>query len=158
MRYDIGILWDDVDCCFVQFLKTLNLKSVVVLSSNCIDDAVSKFFEDNGIRLIFIENSVNDSLRGLFPIAEEMVTESLKLIADKQNYPMMVMCRTGKSLTGVVLACLRKLQHWSLISIFEEYRRFAGGSRLQQQHEQFIELFDTDLIPITDTAPDFLRA
>lgn len=129
----------------------------MVLSSNCIDESVSKFFEDNNIRLISIENSVNDSLRGLFPIAEEMVTESLKIIADKQNYPMLVMCRTGRSLTGVVLACLRKLQHWSLISIFEEYRRYAGGSRLQQQHEQFIELFDTDLIPITDCAPDFLK-
>ncbi len=143
--------------CSQQFLKTLNLRSVIVLSSNCIDDSSLKFFEENNIRAIYIENSVNDSLRGLFPIAEEMVTESLKVLSEKQNYPLLVICKTGKSLTGVVMACLRKLQHWSLISIFEEYRRFAGGSRLQQQHEQFIELFDTDLIPLGESAPDFLK-
>ena len=135
----------------------MNLRSVIVLSSNCIDDSSLKFFEENSIRAIYIENSVNDSLRGLFPIAEEMVTESLKVLSEKQNYPLLVICKTGKSLTGVVMACLRKLQHWSLISIFEEYRRFAGGSRLQQQHEQFIELFDTDLIPLGESAPDFLK-
>jgi tyrosine-protein phosphatase OCA1 len=112
--------------------------------------------EENNIRVNYIENSVNDSLRGLFPIAEEMVTESLKLLSDKQNYPLMVICKTGKNLVGVVMACLRKMQHWALISIFEEYRRFAGGSRLQQQHEQFIELFDTDLVPVNESAPEFL--
>lgn len=128
-----------------------------MLSSSCIDESLLKFLEDNNIRINYVENSVNDSLRGLFPIAEEMVTESLKMLSEKNNYPLMVICKTGKSLTGVVMACLRKLQHWSLISIFEEYRRFAGGSRLQQQHEQFIELFDTDLVPLGESAPDFLR-
>jgi hypothetical protein len=29
---------------------------------------------------------------------------------------------------------------------------------MQQQHEQFIELFDTDLVEINESAPDFLRA
>ena len=52
-------------------------------------------------------------------------------------------------LLGVVIACLRKLQKWSLISILEEYRRYSG-SKLQQEFEQFIELFDTDLVPIPE--------
>jgi len=30
------------------------------------------------------------------------------------------------SLSGSVVACLRKLQQWNLTSIFEEYRRYAG--------------------------------
>lgn len=139
-----------------QFIKSLNLRSIIALSASCVDDSMLKFLEENNIRVNYIENSVNDSLRGLFPIAEEMVTESLKLISDKQNYPLMVICKTGKSLVGVVMACLRKMQYWALISIFEEYRRFAGGSRLQQQHEQFIELFDTDLVPVNESAPEFL--
>jgi tyrosine-protein phosphatase OCA1 len=140
----------------LQFIKSLNLRSVIVLSASCIDDSMLKFLEENNIRVNYIENSVNDSLRGLFPIAEEMVTESLKLLSDNSNYPLMVICKTGKILVGVVMACLRKMQHWALISIFEEYRRFAGGSRLQQQHEQFIELFDTDLVPVNESAPEFL--
>lgn len=129
---------------------------MIILSSNFVDDSVSKFFEENGIQAVYVENSVSDALQGVLPFAEEMVTESLNVIADKNNYPILVACRTGRNLTGVVVACLRKLQRWSLISIYEEYRRYAGGSRLQQQHEQFIELFDTDLIVTGPNAPTFL--
>lgn len=141
---------------FFQFIKTLKLKTVVVLTSNYVDDSVSKFFEENNIQVVYVENSVTDALHGVLPFAEEMVTESLNVIADKANYPVLVSCKSGKNLTGVVIACLRKLQRWSLISIYEEYRRYAGGSRLQQQHEQFVELFDTDLIHLGSNAPPFL--
>lgn len=51
---------------------------------------------------------------------------------------------------GAVVGCYRKLRHWSLVSIFEEHRRFGGaggsGSWVQQRHEQFVELFDVDLL------------
>jgi len=140
----------------LQFIKTLKLKTVVILSSNYVDDSLSKFFEENNIQVVYVENSVTDALQGVLPFAEEMVTESLNIIADKSNYPVLVACKSGKNLTGVVIACLRKLQKWSLISIYEEYRRYAGGSRLQQQHEQFVELFDTDLIHLGLGAPAFL--
>jgi tyrosine-protein phosphatase SIW14 len=121
-----------------------------------LDDTVSKFFEDNNIQVVYVENAVHDTVRGLLSLAEEMVTESLTVISKQNNFPLLVVCKTGKNLTGVVIACLRKLQRWSLISIYEEYRRYAGGSKLQQQHEQFIELFDTDLVPIGPDAPPFL--
>ena len=54
--------------------------------------------------------------------------------------PLLAIDRTGRNLNGVVVACLRKVQQWALTSIFEEYRRFAGLSRMQQQHEQFVEV------------------
>lgn len=143
--------------CCAQFIKTLKLKTVIVLSSNYVDDTLSNFFEEQQIRVVYVENSVSDSLRGVLPFAEELVTETLTILSDKNTYPLLVTCKTGKYLTGVVVACLRKLQRWALISIYEEYRRYAGGSRFQQQHEQFIELFDTDLIPISPSnAPQFL--
>jgi tyrosine-protein phosphatase OCA1 len=66
----------------------------------------------------------------------------------------------GRHRTGTVVGCWRKLQRWALSSILEEYRRYAGmkvrvlneqvgvnsGEMLTQQ---FIELFDTDLVSIT---------
>jgi protein tyrosine/serine phosphatase len=140
-----------------EFLKTLKLKTVIVLSPEYLDEKAAKFFEDNNIQIIIIEDKMNDSLRGLYPLAEEMVTEALQIISSKHNLPLLVICKTGKNLTGVVVACLRKLQQWSFASIFEEYRRYAGLSRLQQQHEQFVEIFDNDLIKITiEDAPSFL--
>jgi tyrosine-protein phosphatase OCA1 len=58
-------------------------------------------------------------------------------------------------LSGTVVACLRKLQRWNLTSIFEEYRRFTKH-KVRVQNEQFIELFDTDLVRIPAIAPRFL--
>jgi tyrosine-protein phosphatase OCA1 len=59
--------------------------------------------------------------------------------------------------TGTVIACLRKLQRWNLTSIFEEYRRFTKHTA-RVQNEQFIELFDTDLVLVNkENAPGFLR-
>lgn len=54
------------------------------------------------------------------------------------------------------MGCLRKIQQWHLSSIFEEYRRFAG-SKVRLQNEQFIELFDTDLVTIPANPPSWLR-
>ena len=42
---------------------------------------------------------------------------------------------------GCLVGCLRKLQHWSLMSIFDEYQRFAGKT-VRIADQQFIELFD----------------
>ena len=102
------------------------------------------------------------------PISEEVVLEALEIILNPHNYPLIVMCnlgrhRTGRQYcttgalrcdssqftlgTGTVVGCLRKLQRWNLTSIFEEYRRYAG-SKVRIMNEQFIELFDTDLVRI----------
>lgn len=70
----------------------------------------------------------------------------------------------GRHRTGTVVGCWRKLQRWALSSILEEYRRYAGMkvrvlneqvcyigfSRDTTNQAQFIELFDTDLVSITD--------
>ena len=67
---------------------------------------------------------------------------------------------TNLDVSGVIVGCLRKLQRWSFLSIFEEYRRFAGQQYVQQhqQHEQFVELFDTDLVLLDDNSvPSFMK-
>ena len=130
---------------------------MIILSCPNIDDSTAQFFEENNIKVEFVENTVRDS--GI-PLSEDMAYASLKLISDRSNLPLLVVCKSGKNLTGVVTACLRKMQRWSLISIYEEFRRYAAGwlsLRSQQQLEQFIELFDIDLVPFdSSTAPAFL--
>lgn len=56
---------------------------------------------------------------------------------------------------GTVVGCLRKLQRWNLASIFDEYRRHAG-QKVRIHNEQFIELFDTDLVSKPSDAPRWL--
>ena len=60
------------------------------------------------------------------PISEEVVLQSLELMLEPRNYPLMVMCNLGRHRTGTVVGCVRKLLRWNLTSIFEEYRRYAG--------------------------------
>ena len=68
---------------------------------------------------------------------------------------MIVMCSQGRHRTGTVVGCLRKLQRWNLTSIFEEYRRFAGP-RVRVLSEQFIELFDIELVRVPQVKIEWL--
>ena len=60
--------------------------------------------------------------------------------SDVRNHPILIHCNKGKHRTGCLVGCLRKVQKWSLIGIFEEYRRFAG-TKVRVLDQQFIELF-----------------
>ena len=64
----------------------------------------------------------------------------LRAVLDPRNHPLLIHCNQGKHRTGCLVGCLRKVQRWSLVAIFEEYRRFAGSkARVVDQH--FIERF-----------------
>jgi protein tyrosine/serine phosphatase len=90
--------------------------------------------EDFDITPVVIKNANAD----VGEVAEESVLQALEVLLDASNYPVLVTCKYGRTLNGAVIGCLRKLQRWSFISIFDEYRRFARTQQ-EQQHEQFIE-------------------
>lgn len=101
-----------------------------------------------------------DHLPPLPPPTEPLIIQALTLLLQVSTFPALVCCNMGRHRTGTVVGCWRKLQRWALSSILEEYRRYAGmkvrvlneqvgvnsGEMLTQQ---FIELFDTDLVSIT---------
>lgn len=62
------------------------------------------------------------------------------MLLDVRNHPLLIHCNKGKHRTGCLVGCLRKVQRWSLTSIFDEYRRFAGN-KVRILDQQFIELF-----------------
>jgi tyrosine-protein phosphatase SIW14 len=101
------------------------------------DDRFMKFVADNGVDVVHVADDH-------FPVAEDKVTRVLKIITDLSRYPVLLTSRDGKSFVCLVVGCLRKLQKWSLVSIYDEYRRFSAGSVQQQHEEQFLELFDID--------------
>ena len=110
--------------------------------------AFSAFLEDLSIRAIHVEGGSR--------VTEDMVITTLHALIDPSNHPVLLTCASGRYLTGAVVGCLRKMQRWALVCIFEEYRRFAG-QRLHQQHEQFVEIFDTDLVAVGQKSADFVR-
>ena len=122
-----------------SFLKHLELKAVLFLSPEDYPPKNLRFLKENGINLITVQMEGNKEPFKTIP--REQMIEALKHLVDVRNHPVFVHCNTGTHLTGTVIGCLRKLQMWSLSSIFEEYQRFAGA-KARQIDEQYIELFE----------------
>ncbi|GET89144.1 hypothetical protein, conserved [Leishmania tarentolae] len=91
--------------------------------------------------------SYEGKLHGLMTLSEAVVVSILHILLDPQYYPLLITCSKGRYRSGIVCGCLRKLQGWNLVSILEEYRRFAGN-KSRADNEEFIELFDEELVSL----------
>ncbi|KAG5476921.1 hypothetical protein LSCM1_05254 [Leishmania martiniquensis] len=113
------------------------------------------FFPDSGPRCSSstgggfeaVVPSYEGKLHGLMTLSEAVVVSILHILLDPQYYPLLITCSKGRYRSGIVCGCLRKLQRWNLVSILEEYRRFAGN-KSRADNEEFIELFDEDLVSL----------
>ena len=85
---------------------------------------------------------------------DELVKEALEIVLDARRHPVLVVCSSGAHQTGAVVGCLRRLQQWNLVAILAEYRRFAGDKR-RFRNEQFVELFDVDLLTLPEALPSW---
>ncbi|WFD00401.1 protein-tyrosine-phosphatase [Malassezia yamatoensis] len=133
------------------FLEKLGLKSVIWLAPEepevglyVVMLTISQHFcMDQNIQVHHL--GVLYSTNAWDPITEEIVLQALHLLVQFKTYPCLVMCNLGRHRTGTVIGCFRKLQKWNLSAILEEYRRFAGP-KVRVMNEQFIELFDEELV------------
>ena len=121
------------------FLKKLRLRSVLTLILEEYPIANSKFLSENSIQLL--QFGVPGNKEPFVDIPEDVIALALSAILDVRNHPILIHCNKGKHRTGCLAGCLRKLQHWTLTSIFDEYRRFSFP-KSRSMDQQFIELFD----------------
>eukprot|EP00002_Diphylleia_rotans_P039761 TRINITY_DN9300_c0_g1_i1.p1 TRINITY_DN9300_c0_g1~~TRINITY_DN9300_c0_g1_i1.p1 ORF type:complete len:225 (-),score=46.56 TRINITY_DN9300_c0_g1_i1:297-971(-) len=128
-----------------SYLRSLRVKTLIRLSAEIPTKAFLSFVEDCGIHVINLGQIADSGFESWKPLREELVKECLEILLDKKYYPILVTCSSGIHLTGSVIGCLRRLQGWSLNSILDEYRRYAGN-KSRTSNELFIELFDTDLV------------
>lgn len=135
-----------------SFLKHLGLKSILFLCPEDYSESNDNFLRQNEISLLRV--SMEGNKEPFKTIPRETMLEALTYLADKRNHPIYVHCNKGKHRTGCVIGCFRKLQLWTLTSIFEEYRRFTGA-KARQLDEQYIELFVPD-IALEANTPDCL--
>jgi len=136
------------------FMEKLGLKKIIYLAP---DDPAARFMhfvEDQGID--FVHLGQHGRKTPWKPVSEEVVITALDIIMDPDNYPLHIMDHLGRHRSGTVVGCLRKVQRWNLASIFAEYRRYAG-SKVRLMNEQFIELFDIDLVRIPNKALKWLN-
>mmetsp|Transcript_12635 Transcript_12635/g.38670 ORF Transcript_12635/g.38670 Transcript_12635/m.38670 type:complete len:196 (+) Transcript_12635:67-654(+) len=135
------------------FLEKLQLKTVIYLATEDPSQQFSNFVDDHGIELVPL--GVEGNISSWKPMSEEVVLTALNHILITTNYPLLIMDHHGRHQTGTIVGCLRKLQRWNLTAVFEEYRSFAGN-KVRLLSEQFIELFDTDLVRLPPSPPRWL--
>lgn len=133
-----------------EFLKRLKLRTLVKLTSDTPFKAVVSFCDENGIQLVHLGAK---KWKADVAITEELVKEALEITLDRTRHPVMLMCSSGLHQTATVVACLRRLQHWNMTSILVEMSLGLTNSKFS--NEQFIELFDTDLVTLPKQLPDW---
>lgn len=134
----------------LPFMERLGLRTIVYLAPDTPSLSFLNFMEEQEIRFVHLgrhagSNSTPGGSGAWQLISEAIVLDALQLVLDDSNYPVHIMCHLGRHRTGTVVGCLRKVQRWNLASIFSEYRRHAGN-KARHLNDQFIELFDTDLV------------
>ena len=124
------------------FVSRLGLRSVLYLCPEDYPESHLAFYAQHGIQLLQFGTTGNKEPFDEIP--QSIVRNALLAILDPTNRPLLIHCNQGKHRTGCLVGCLRKTQRWSLVSIFDEYRRFAGiKSRVHD--EQYIERFPVRL-------------
>ncbi len=112
-----------------------------------------KFLDDNNIRLF--QFGVPGNKEPFVDIPVDVIQEALSVLCDVRNHPILIHCNKGKHRTGCLVGCLRKMQHWTNTSIFEEYRRFSYP-KSRSMDQQFIELFESSEVQVnSDFLPDW---
>jgi len=94
-----------------------------------------RFLEAEGIALHQFGMTGN---KDLDEMPEEVIQRALDVVLDCANHPVLIHCNQGKHRTGCLVGCLRRMQRWSMIAIFDEYRRFAAD-KARVVDLQFIE-------------------
>lgn len=139
-----------------QFSIFKNIKTVLLLSQEQPTKYLLNWISDHNINLFHLGLQIKLPVNSWRPVSEELIKEGLEILLDDTLHPVLVMCTTGVQETGALVGCLRKLQDWNYNSIIVEYRAFAGN-KSRYAIEQFIELFDTDLVVLPNTLPPFYK-
>jgi tyrosine-protein phosphatase OCA1 len=142
----------------LSFLRQLKLHAIVWLASEEPSDVFLDFVASEQIELHFAginpDGGDDNPWDGL---TERSIEQALELIANRDNYPLLVCCGMGRHRTGTVVGCLRRLQGWNLASASEEYRRFTGSRGGRILVELLIESFDPRSVAVDAAkAPEWL--
>mmetsp|Transcript_5360 Transcript_5360/g.6765 ORF Transcript_5360/g.6765 Transcript_5360/m.6765 type:complete len:283 (+) Transcript_5360:52-900(+) len=138
-----------------SFIQQLNLKTIVHLSPDITQRAVSEFFQQNGIELIHL--GMKSWKPSGWQISEELVKNALEIILNEKYHPVLITCTSGVHQTGTVVGCLRRLQEWSFANTLEELRIYSSKARTRYVNETFVEYFDPDLVTLPINLPTWFR-
>lgn len=138
------------------FISQLKLKTILFLSMEAASRSLRNFVKQHNICLIHIGFTTWKPDKTWKSVSVELVKEGLETILNTERHPLLVMCTSGLQETGTLVGCLRRMQCWHLSSVLDEYHRYAG-SRSRYSNEQFIELFDADVVTLPRRLPSWFQ-
>ncbi|KAI9297240.1 protein-tyrosine phosphatase [Neoconidiobolus thromboides FSU 785] len=122
-----------------EFLKKLKLKTIMYLAPEDYTLEQSKFNSDMNLKVY--QYLIKGNKEPFGDIDQNDISQALVHVLDRRNHPILIHCNKGKYRIGCLIACLRKLQNWSLASIFDEFTRFAG-TKIRIADQEFIEIYN----------------
>ncbi|CAM9307230.1 unnamed protein product [Scytosiphon promiscuus] len=137
------------------FLSQLKLRSAINLSAEPLHDKASNFFHASGVTLLDPQSL--ESFDGPYDLWEEAAKESLELLLDADNHPMILIDSSTECEAACLVGCLRRLQHWSMVAIHDEYHMMAMRNTRYSTSQRFIERFDLDLVTLGSNLPPWYR-
>lgn len=85
----------------------------------------------------------------------ESMEPALSILMDKRNHPVLVHCNKGKHRTGCVIGCYRKINGWSMESVLDEYRQYAGAKARDLDEKYMTALNSDDMLQALGYATKF---
>ena len=82
---------------------------------------------------------------------------NVQILINPSCHPVFIHCLDGAHVTGLIIACLRKLQCWTHATIVGEALRFVNESALISEETQFLNEFDGEVV-VPASVPDWLWA
>ncbi|EFX06447.1 tyrosine phosphatase family protein [Grosmannia clavigera kw1407] len=104
------------------YLKSLGLKTIVTLVDKNFTEGYQKFMSANNIQHHVF--GMKGTKKEEIPLST--MEAILRLVLNRQNYPLLIHCNHGKHRTGCVVAVVRKICGWNNERIVHEYRTYAG--------------------------------
>ncbi|KAK9486814.1 tyrosine phosphatase family-domain-containing protein [Lipomyces starkeyi] len=127
----------EIDPLNFPFLQTLSLNTILSIGQEKPSPAVELFAREHNIKITHMQLpawKISEEEWKLLPDA--VVQRSLSYVLNTRYYPLLII-----DLSCTFIGVLRKLQHWNLSSIINEYREMSFD-RSQYLYELYIELVD----------------
>ncbi|CDK28048.1 unnamed protein product [Kuraishia capsulata CBS 1993] len=137
-----------------QFLSTLKLKTIIYLGDKTDNYDYYRWIKDQEVSFKYLK--MKPSVEPFMYNDENSLVSALNLIANVDNYPILIHSNKGKHRVGVFVGLMRKLlQGWCMSGIFDEYGKFAGEKG--EGDLEFVEIFKPVLRIDPQKIPGFVR-
>jgi len=137
----------------LEFLAGLELRTILSLIPEEPTKDLKLFAAKIGAKLVWIKAS---KYKESIIFSQSQARDILELAINRKKLPIYIHCIDGLHVTGLIVMLLRKLQHWTTNSIYEEFSRFVGEP-VPAEERRFVLGFEGDeglLLP--DRIPSWL--